>query len=128
MKEYPSKSHKCLERQRQKPPTQKGNEMTKEEIIDGLENLAIDCETNFQVQVCDSAISLIESQAKRIEELEAKLTKEREALSRFLVPYRRSLPQSWLDHFVESGAVYFDEIGFVFPSPINAALKQSEKK
>jgi len=44
--------------------------MTKEEIIDGLENLSIVCETNFQTQVCDFAISLINSQQKRIGELE----------------------------------------------------------
>ena len=47
------------------------------------------------------------------------LTKERAAIARFLVPWRSHLDQSWLDNFVESGSVRFNEIGYVFPVEVS---------
>lgn len=63
----------------------------------------------LHAQACDA----LDRAHNRITELETKLTKEREAVARFLVPYRSHLPESWLQHFEDSGIVTFDTIGFV---------------
>lgn len=55
----------------------------------------------------------LNQEAERAKKLEAIIMKHREGVARFLVPYRNSLPESWLDHFVEECGVEFDEIGFV---------------
>ncbi len=65
------------------------------------------------------------------DELVELISSEREAVARFLVPYRDTLPESWLDHFSDSCGVYFDSIGFVYPRPIvlkcnNPTSQQSE--
>jgi hypothetical protein len=55
---------------------------------------------------------------QEISELREALTKERKAVADFLIPWKRHLDQSWLDHFVRSGIVYFNEIGYVLPVPV----------
>lgn len=51
-------------------------------------------------------------------QLRALLEKERAGLARFLVPWRRQLDASWLRHFEKECGVFFDEIGYVKPRPV----------
>lgn len=56
----------------------------------------------------------------RCAELEAALTKEREAVARFLVPWRHRLADTtWLQHFVDEGIVTIDGIGYVKAAPLD---------
>lgn len=55
-----------------------------------------------------------------LQDLAVKLTKEREALSAFLVPWKHSLDPSWLDHFEKAGSVTFSPAGYVKAVPVEA--------
>lgn len=91
------------------------------ELVELINNLNCHQRGEGYGPVTEAQVSGIVEEAQR--ELKAAIAKEREAVDRFLVPYRSSLPESWLDHFVEAGLVYFDDIGFVYPNPIDAAMK-----
>jgi hypothetical protein len=56
-----------------------------------------------------------------VQRLRGCLERERAALAEFLIPWRRHLDKSWLDHFVKTGAVTFNALGQVFPAPLDLA-------
>ena len=62
--------------------------------------------------------SELEKAQDSVKFLAATLQAEREAIARFLVPWRGRLSDSWLTHFEESCGVYFDAIGYVKPRPV----------
>lgn len=62
-----------------------------------------------------------------VRELREALEKERKAVAEFLIPWRRHLDKSWLDHFVNSGIVFFDECGFVFPKELTTTAKEGHE-
>lgn len=58
----------------------------------------------------------LEKENQRLREI---IKQHREGVARFLVPWRSSLDQSWLDHFVKECGVEFDAIGFVKATPLD---------
>jgi len=56
---------------------------------------------------------------EEVRRLRAIIEKEREFVARFLIPWKRHLDRTWLDGFVESGSVVFDELGMVHPTPLD---------
>lgn len=63
-----------------------------------------------------------------IQAMGAALAKEREALAKFLVPWKHHLDASWLQHFEEAGSVQFDDIGYVTAVPVKWSVEPTVDK